>query len=502
MAFAFIDPPPGVFRNGTEYESVGRWYETYLTRWHDGVLMPIGGWTRLQDSSGDVDLTGAALGMHAWLDNTATAYLIMGTETNIYAFSEGTLTDITPAASYTTGNASATLANVYGSGNYGDGNYGGGGATQGTIVEANTSQFDNFGQIPLGWFYADQQLWEWDLNTANNMTLTSGAPSNILGGIVVTPERFVVALGGSNDPQLIEWSDEEDRTTWTPATTNKAGNKKIASRGELLAGRRGNGETVLWTTTDVWSMQFVGGDAVYRIQKRGDNCGAISRRAMCAAAGRHFWMSKRSFYMYDGRPVEIPCDVSDYVFSDINRTQASKIHCVPRSEFGEIEWFYCTQASSEIDRSVAYNYVDNHWRIDSGVARSSGVDQGVFQYPIMGDRNGVIYEHETGDSYLDLDDSTSLTPYAETGIFELGSGDRRMMVHQVIPDENTLGDVNATLYARDYPTATERNSGTITLANPASTRLSGRQVKMRVTQVNSGWRVGRVRLGVRPSSMR
>jgi hypothetical protein len=502
MPYVYLDPPPGVHRNGTEYESVGRWYETYLARWHDRVLQPIGGWTRLQDSSGDVDLTGSCLGMHAWLDISDTAYLVMGTETKAYAFSEGTLTDITPAAGFTTGNADATIASVYGAGLYGAGNYGGGGATAGTVVEANTSQFDNFGQIPIGWFYADQNIWDWDLNVANNFALVTNAPTQVLGGIVVTPERFLVALGASNDPQLVMWSDEEDRTVWTPGASNKAGDKKIASRGSLIAGRRGNGETVLWTTTDVWSMQFVGGDAVYRIQKRGDNCGAISRRAIGSASGRHFWMSKRSFYMYDGRPVEIPCEVSDYVFSSINRTQSSKIHCVPRAEFGEVEWFYCSQGSSEIDRSVAYNYVDNHWRIDSGVSRSAGVDQGVYQYPIMGDYNGVIYEHETGDSYLDLDDATALTPYAETGIFELGAGDHRMMIHQVIPDENTLGDVSATLYARDYPTDTERNSGALTLANPTSTRLSGRQAKMRVTQVSSGWRVGRVRLGVRQSSMR
>lgn len=492
MSYAYIDPPPGVFRNGTEYEATGRWYESSLVRWHEGVLQPIGGWQKVQASSAAIDLDGPILGIHAWEDNSASSRFVVGTDTECHAFVEGVLTDITPAAGFSTGNPDATTATLYGSGTYGAGIYGAGDPALESVVEAQSWQFDNFGEIPIALAFSDGNIWEWDLNVANNLTLVTNAPTNC-AGIVVTPERFLVALGASNDPRLVSWSDQEDRTVWTAASTNKAGDFPLSTEGRIMTGRAASDETLIWTTRDVWSMRFIGGTLVYRFDRKGSG-GVISRRAIAEAEGRHFWMGHRGFHFYNGFAQDLPSDVSDYVFSDINRLQASKIWAVPRVEFNEVRWYYCSAASTDIDRMVSYNYKTNAWAIDMQLKRTAGVDRGVFNYPMECDALGAVYDHERGTGYVDTDDSTTLVPYAETGPFELGKGDHRMMVRQVIPDENTLGDVSAILYARDYPTSTERNTGTLTLSEPTSTRISGRQVKMRVQQVSPKWRVGRVRL--------
>ena len=36
--------PPGVYRNGTEFQQSNRWRDASLVRWRDGSLRPIGGW--------------------------------------------------------------------------------------------------------------------------------------------------------------------------------------------------------------------------------------------------------------------------------------------------------------------------------------------------------------------------------------------------------------------------------------------------------------------------
>src|SRR4051812_8012130 len=41
-----LDIPPGVYRQGTEYSSRGRWYDAYLVRWYDNALGPVGGWRK------------------------------------------------------------------------------------------------------------------------------------------------------------------------------------------------------------------------------------------------------------------------------------------------------------------------------------------------------------------------------------------------------------------------------------------------------------------------
>ena len=48
--------PPGVSRNGTDYQNKGRWYSTQLVRFLEGMILPVGGWVALEydeGSSGD-----------------------------------------------------------------------------------------------------------------------------------------------------------------------------------------------------------------------------------------------------------------------------------------------------------------------------------------------------------------------------------------------------------------------------------------------------------------
>jgi hypothetical protein len=72
-----------------------------------------------------------------------------------------------------------------------------------------------------------------------------------------------------------------------------------------------------------------------------------------------------------------------------------------------------------------------------------------------------------------------------------------MAVTEMLPDEKTQGDVNATFKTRFYPNDTERSYGPYTMSNPTSVRFTGRQVRMRVEGVNySDWRVGINRLDV------
>jgi hypothetical protein len=189
--------------------------------------------------------------------------------------------------------------------------------------------------------------------------------------------------------------------------------------------------------------------------------------------------------------------VEDYVFNDINKTQVSKICAVSMAERNEVWFFYPSASSDENDRYVVYNYVENHFAIGN-LERTSGVDRGVFQYPLMADASGHIYDHERGSQYLDTDDSTVLQPYAESGPFELGAGDRVMLCNEYIPDDKTVGVGYGTLYASMYPGETE-TSQSFTTAIPTSLRLTGRWLRLRVYQTpgtDVTWRIGKPRLDV------
>lgn len=465
-----------------------------------GASQPLG--TQLFIVRAPIQLDEAIRNMLAWRDNTGSSYLAMATASYIYALSEGVLTDITPSSGFTTGQEHATsTSGNYGAGAYGSGPYGVGDASLSAITEATTWALDSWGEYLVGCSFADGKLRVWDLNVANNFdVMHADAPTGCVG-LVVTPERFVVALGvngvpGSynQDGRGLVWCDQEDYATWTPSSANQAGDWTLATQGEIMGARAARNETLIWTTVDLWAMRYIGGTLVYSFHRAGDKCGAISRHSMVAVDAGAIWMGHRGFFKYDGFVSPIPCEVSDYVFGDMNRTQASKITAHTISEFGEIIWYYPSAEATYNDRYVVYNYRENTWSFGS-LERCAGVDRGAFPNYISSDEDGSIYDHEVGASFLDPDD-TELTAYAEGGPLELADGDNVVSVMELIPDDKTLGDVQATFYHAFYPDASETTDGPHTLANRTDLRFTCRQVRMRVTQVNAGWRVGIPRLAV------
>jgi hypothetical protein len=74
---------------------------------------------------------------------------------------------------------------------------------------------------------------------------------------------------------------------------------------------------------------------------------------------------------------------------------------------------------------------------------------------------------------------------------EIGQGDNIMSVRQVIPDEQTLGEVVVSFKTRNYPTSTESTYGPYSASQPTDVRFSGRLVKVIYTgNVLEDWRVG------------
>ena len=213
-------------------------------------------------------------------------------------------------------------------------------------------------------------------------------------------------------------------------------------------------------------------------------------------------MGNGGFFRFDGNLVsEIPCDVHDYVFSDMNTSQKSKTWAFTNGQFGEIWWFYCSSSSTEIDRYVALDYKENHWLIGN-LSRTSGAPRGVFEYPMLMGADGAMYDHEVGLSYAVA--GTEQSVFAESGPISIGNGDNIMQVTDLIPDEKTQGDVDVTFKSRYYPNDTEYTHGPYTPSSPTAVRFSGRQIRMRVEGDTpyAAWRVGTMRVEAKAGGRR
>jgi hypothetical protein len=438
--------------------------------------------------------------MHSWETNSSDAYLAGGSYNELKAMiGSGTIYDITPT-DLTAGRESAEVGTGYGDGFYGSGYYGQPiqQSTNAIPLEATTWSLDNFGEYLVACSKDDKRLLEWQLGSGTKAAPIANAPINNLG-LVVTEERFIFALGSGGNPRKISWCDRENNTLWTPAATNEAGDIELSDSGQIMQGIRTRGQTLILTDTSAHTARYSGPPYVYGFERVGTSCGAISRKAAADVDMGVFWMGQRGFFRFDGNSVqEIPCDVFDYVFGDFNTAQQSKVWSFANGQYGEVWWFYCSEDSTEIDRYVAYDYKEGHWLIGN-LSRTSGVQRGVFLYPLMAGHNADsdIYDHEVG---LNVDSSSI---FAETGPISIGSGDQVARITSLIPDEKAQGEVNLTFKTRFYPNGTETSHGPFATSNPTSVRFTGRQIRMRVEGAAlSDFRVGNMRVDIQAGGRR
>lgn len=485
MALLPIKLPPGLYRNGTELDASGRWYDANLVRWNEGAMIPVGGWER----RGSFSLTGKCRGILTWKTNTGVRFAGLGTSSKLYVMTQSSaLVDITPAG-FTVGADDASSGAGYGIGSYGTSAYGTPRPDSGTVTAATTWSLDTWGEYLVGCSSSDGKLYEWQLDytTPTIATAITNAPTSCQG-LLVTAERSLLALGASGDGRKIAWSDLEDNTVWTPSSTNNAGSVILQTAGKIVCAKRVRGQNLVLTDIDAHTLTYVGQPFIYQTEIVGRACGIVSANAVAVLDNMAVWMGSQGFHIFDGYVKPLPCEVFDYVFGNINQAQISKVYAVNNAQFNEVWWFYPSANSNENDSYVSWDYQDNHWSFGS-LARTAGTDRNVFRNPIMVGANGYVYDHEIGLNY------DSSLPYAETGPIQIGNGDNIMYVNELIPDERNQGSVSATFKTRYYPTSAETTHGPYSLTQPTCVRFNGRQVKLRVTTTTpSSWRVGTQRL--------
>lgn len=493
MALVPLQIQAGVYRNGTDLQSQNRWRDANLIRWTDGTMGPVGGWRQKTQTAA----TNKIRAMLAWTDNTSARRFAAGTYDKLYAYTQsGAQADITPAG-FTAGREDASAFTGYSAGPYGEDYYGTERLDNLTILPATTWSLDTFGQYLVACSPDDGKLYEWQLNSAVPAAQIANAPTDCIG-LIVTEERFLFALGAGGNPRKVQWCDKENNTVWTPAATNEAGDIELQTAGDIMCAVRVRGQTLILTTIDAHVMGYLGPPYVYSRERVGTSCGIISRKAAAVTDLGAVWMGRKAFYTYSGGAVsKVPSEVSDYVFSDINQSQQSKVYATTNARYSEVWWFYPSGASTENDRYVVWNYAENTWSTGT-LARTAAVDHGAFRHPMWADpADNHIYEHEIGFDY------GSLTPFAESGPIMLASGDEVASVVEMIPDEKTQGDVQAIFKTRFYPNDTERSYGPYSMSNPTSLRFTGRQVRIRVEGERlANWRVGVNRLDIIPGGRR
>lgn len=379
---------------------------------------------------------------------------------------------------------------------------------------------DNFGE-DLVFNIRNGNVYYWDRTLGVDQravplaSMPGAVDAPMLGFEVMLSEvdRHLVVIGSNPigedfiDPLLVRWSSQENPFDWAPRRDNTAGFQRLSSGSSLAAALRTRQEILIWTDKNLQSMRFTGQPYIFGFNLIAENISCISPNAPVNAGGRVYWMDHNTFYTYTGQVEELPCTVRDYVFSDFNMPQRSKVCSGHNHNFQEVIWFYPSSKSPEIDRYVMFNYAEQLWSYGF-LERTAWLDliRGG-SYPVA-TANGQLYNHEAGEDA----DGEPLVAWIESSDMDLNDGDHFVFLRRIIPDvvfrgHGDVQSVGITIRTRRAPGDfyTERNRATITpTTKDIWIRARGRQFSLRIESESkgTGWRLGALRAEMQPDGKR
>jgi hypothetical protein len=358
----------------------------------------------------------------------------------------------------------------------------------------------------------------------SSLSGASNVPTLALQIMVSDVDKHIICFGANEiggsvvNPLFVRWSDTESSIDWTPTATNQSGGVQLSQGSLIIGALQTRQEIIIWTDTGMTSMRFVGEPFVYSFTEVASGPSLISPNAAVSANNKVYFMDRGGFYVYSGSVQRLPCTVLDHVFSNFNLSQQFKCFAASIETSNEVIWFYPSLGNDEISNYVTYNYLEDVWAIgttDDGFRRTAWIESQSLDYPIAaaktsGSDTNYLYNQEVGHS----NDGSDFTAYIESSDFDLSpDGERFMFISKLIPDvefrdQNSTSDtVTYTIKGRDYPLQSLSTLQTINITPESTfsnTRARSRHAAIRISNTGTyyGWRVGDLRLEIRPDGKR
>ena len=368
----------------------------------------------------------------------------------------------------------------------------------------------------------------------SSLSGASDVPESANQILVSQNDKHLLALGcqpfggasGDFDPLLIRWASQDEPMYWDPlgltpnGLPSSAGFLRVSRGSRIVRGLPTRQETVVFTDTHLFSLQFLGTVDVFGLQELADNISIMSPRSCIAVNNVVYWMGLDKFYMYDGRVQTLPCTIREYIFKDINYSQADQVICGTNEGFNEVWWFYCSADSNWINRYAIYNHLENVWYYGN-MSRTAWLDVSSRDYPTAVETDeaqnpGILYSHEVGIDANGL----PMESFIQSSDFDIGDGENFMLTKRIIPDVNfrtstaTNPEVTFAVRSRNFPGSAFTNDAlnekpvidtTVDqYTDQIFIRTRGRQMALRISSEDLGvqWQLGAPRLDTRPDGKR
>jgi len=365
----------------------------------------------------------------------------------------------------------------------------------------------------------------------------ASVPIKIMQLLVSQQDKHLLAFGavpfGSVDPDdfdplLIRWADQDTPGDWTPSQTNTAGDLRISRGSRIVRALPTRQEILVWTDTNLYTLQFLGTTDVFGLQEYADNISIMSPRAMASAANITYWMGQDKFYAYTGRVETLPCTLRNHVFTNFNYGQADQVISGTNEQWNEIWWFYPSAGADYNNSYIVYNHLERIWYYGT-MERTAWLDTPLRDVPTAANTpidvstdpdtlgEGYLYDHEVGVD----DDGAPMVAYIQSNDFDLEDGDQFMLTRRILPDIDFAGSALGTtpeatlqIRPRNFPGSSfsgdaadtqrviETTIGAYT--DQVFVRARARQMALKIQSdtLGANWQIGAPRLDARPDGKR
>lgn len=194
---------------------------------------------------------------------------------------------------------------------------------------------------------------------------------------------FLVALNtdesGISFPNRVRFSDlalpNQIPTSWDESDPTKSAgtNDIIQMETPIVDGLSLSTNFIIYSSDQVWLMEFVGGAFIHNFRKIFSSCGVISQNCLVEVQGKHYVFDTDDIWSHDGTTKESLVDdrIRAYIFDALDNSATH--HCFVYHNHPLSEIYFCYPSSDDMttdrpafapvgaNRAAVYNYRYNTW---------------------------------------------------------------------------------------------------------------------------------------------
>jgi len=234
---------------------------------------------------------------------------------------------------------------------------------------------------------------------------------------------FLIALNTTEGialrPTRVRWSNialaDAVPDSWDETdTTKSAGYTDLGSmQTAIVDGMPLGSNFVIYSSDQIWLMEFVGGTFIFNFRKLFTDAGLINQNCVVEIDGKHFCFGDFDIYMHDGTTKQSICDerVRTFIYSGLNNTAKDKFFIQHNPVLNEI--YFCYQSGDALvsfvnagrcNRSATFNYRNNTWSFMDLPNVSSGTVANINSVNTYATATNLTYAL-TGGTYYGQQDS-------------------------------------------------------------------------------------------------